>query len=167
MLPLVLKLTIEVDVKVKFPENYGPDEISGKDAVFHCKIHEVKQKVLPELDEEFIKDLNIPGVKDLEQLKAKFPELIYWTETSEGTMYKYGEELAFIIKNGRLVSESMFVEGNGSITEEELEFELSKMAEQYNMTIDQIKNALGQQLGQFRHNLIMQKIENFLFENNK
>jgi recombination protein RecT len=35
------------------------------------------------------------------------------------------------------------------------------------MTIDQIKNALGQQLGQFRHNLIMQKIENFLFENNK
>ena len=53
------------------------------------------------------------------------------------------------------------------ITEEELEFELSKMAEQYNMTIEQIKNALGQQLGQFRHNLIMQKIENFLFENNK
>ena len=52
--------------------------------------------------------------KSLEQLKAKFPELIYWTETSEGTMYKYGEELAFIIKNGRLVSESMFVEGNGS-----------------------------------------------------
>ena len=30
--------------------------------------------------------------KSLEQLKAKFPELIYWTETSEGTMYKYGEE---------------------------------------------------------------------------
>lgn len=52
--------------------------------------------------------------KSLEQLKAKFPELIYWTETSEGTMYKYGEELAFIIKNGRLVSESMFVGGNGS-----------------------------------------------------
>ena len=61
---------IEVDVKVKFPENYGPDEISGKDAVFHCKIHEVKQKVLPELDEEFIKDLNIPEVANVEQLRA-------------------------------------------------------------------------------------------------
>ena len=67
---------IEVDVKVKFPENYGPDEISGKDAVFHCKIHEVKQKVLPQLDEEFIKDLNIPGVADLEQLKANRKEAL-------------------------------------------------------------------------------------------
>lgn len=52
--------------------------------------------------------------KSLEQLKTKFPELVYWTETSEGTMYKYGNEIAFIIKNDRLVSESMFVEGDGS-----------------------------------------------------
>ena len=217
---------IEVDVKVKFPENYGPDEISGKDAVFHCKIHEVKQKVLPELDEEFIKDLNIPGVADLEQLKANrkeallkqkeanakqeylnklvdeikkvstfdIPEEIVKEETEnrkkqlEQRLQQSGIDLEQyyvltktkeedldkqLAEEARKGLESFFVMDSVgekeklNITEEELEFELSKMAEQYNMTIDQIKNALGQQLGQFRHNLIMQKIENFLFENNK
>jgi trigger factor len=217
---------IEVDVKVKFPENYGPDEISGKDAVFHCKIHEVKQKVLPELDEEFIKDLNIPGVTDLEQLKANrkeallkqkennakqeylnklvdeikkvstfdIPEEIVKEETEnrkkqlEQRLQQSGIDLEQyyvltktkeedldkqLAEEARKGLESFFVMDSVgekeklNITEEEFEFELSKMAEQYNMTIDQIKNALGQQLGQFRHNLIMQKIENFLFENNK
>ena len=217
---------IEVDVKVKFPENYGPDEISGKDAVFHCKIHEVKQKVLPELDEEFIKDLNIPEVANLEQLKANrkdallkqkeanakqeylnklvdeikkvstfdIPEEIVKEETEnrkkqlEQRLQQSGIDLEQyyvltktkeedlekqLAEEARKGLESFFVMDSVgekeklNITEEELEFELSKMAEQYNMTIDQIKNALGQQLGQFRHNLIMQKIENFLFENNK
>ena len=217
---------IEVDVKVKFPENYGPDEISGKDAVFHCKIHEVKQKVLPQLDEEFIKDLNIPGVADLEQLKANrkeallkqkeanakqeylnklveeikkvstfdIPEEIvkeeaenrkkqleqrlqqsgidleqYYvlTKTKEEDLDKQLAEEARKGLESFFVMDSVGEKEKLNITEEELEFEISKMAEQYNMTIDQIKNALGQQLGQFRHNLIMQKIENFLFENNK
>ena len=217
---------IEVDVKVKFPENYGPDEISGKDAVFHCKIHEVKQKVLPELDEEFIKDLNIPEVANLEQLKANrkdallkqkeanakqeylnklvdeikkvstfdIPEEIVKEETEnrkkqlEQRLQQSGIDLEQyyvltktkeedldkqLAEEARKGLESFFVMDSVgekeklNITEEELEFELSKMAEQYNMTIDQIKNALGQQLGQFRHNLIMQKIENFFFENNK
>ena len=67
---------IEVDVKVKFPENYGPDEIAGKDAVFHVKVNEVKQKVLPELDEEFIKDLNFKDVKTVEDLKSNRKEAL-------------------------------------------------------------------------------------------
>ena len=217
---------IEVDVKVKFPENYGPDEISGKDAVFHCKIHEVKQKVLPELDEEFIKDLNLPGVADLEQLKANRKETLlkqkeanakqeylnklveeikkvstfdipveiineekenrkkqleqrlqqsgidleqYYvlTKTKEEDLDKQLAEEARKGLESFFVMDSVGEKEKLNITEEELEFELSKMAEQYNMTIDQIKNALGQQLGQFRHNLVMQKIENFLYENNK
>ena len=54
-----------------------------------------------------------------------------------------------------------------AVSDEELDFELAKMAEQYNMTIDQIKNALGQQLGQFRSNMVMSRIEDFLFDNNK
>lgn len=66
--------------------------------------------VLPILAQEPQNNLG----KSLEQLKAKFPELKYWAETSEGTMYKYGDEMAFIFKNNRLVSETMYVEGNGS-----------------------------------------------------
>ena len=52
------------------------------------------------------------------------------------------------------------------ISDEEFEFELAKMADQYNMSIDQIKQALGQQINSFRSNLLMSRIENFLFENN-
>ena len=58
-----------VEVKVKFPENYTP-ELKGKDATFACDIHEVKAKKLPELNEEFIKELGLPNVTNLEELKA-------------------------------------------------------------------------------------------------
>ena len=62
-----------VDVKVKFPENYTP-ELKGKDAVFACDIHEVKERKLPELTEEFIKDLKLPNVSNEEELKANKKE---------------------------------------------------------------------------------------------
>ena len=41
------------------------------------------------------------------------------------------------------------------------------MGEQYNMSVDQIKEALGKQLGQFRNNIRMSRIEDFLYNNNK
>ena len=53
----------DVEVNVTFPTQYVP-ELAGKKALFKCKIHEVKEKVLPKLDEELIKDLNLPEVKD-------------------------------------------------------------------------------------------------------
>ena len=52
--------------------------------------------------------------KSLEQLKVIFPEIKYWAESSEGTMYKYGDEMVFIIKGDRLVSETLYVEGDGN-----------------------------------------------------
>lgn len=60
---------VETDVKVKFPENYGPEEIAGKEAVFHVLVHEVKHRVLPELGDEFIKDLNLGNVTNIDQLR--------------------------------------------------------------------------------------------------
>ncbi len=46
----------EFDVNVKFPEEYAP-ELASKDAVFKIKLHEIKVKELPELDDEFAKDM--------------------------------------------------------------------------------------------------------------
>jgi len=217
---------IEVDVKVKFPDNYGPDEISGKDATFHCKIHEVKQKVLPALDEEFIKDLNFPNVENLDQLKANRQETILKQkeanakqvylnklveEIKKDTTFDIPEEVIAEEKENRkkdferrlqqngidleqyllltkqkqedidkqleeearkglesfLVMDAVREKENITVSDEEFEFELAKMGEQYNMTVDQIKQALGQQVNNFRHNLLMQRVENFLFENNK
>ena len=46
------------DVNVKFPEEYGAAELAGKDATFKIKLHEVKYKELPALDDDFAKDVS-------------------------------------------------------------------------------------------------------------
>ena len=48
----------EFDVNVKFPEEYQAEELAGKDATFKIKLHEVKYKELPELDDDFAKDVS-------------------------------------------------------------------------------------------------------------
>ncbi|MBQ5816191.1 MAG: trigger factor, partial [Oscillospiraceae bacterium] len=47
----------EFDVNVTFPEEYHAPELAGKAAVFKCKLHEIKVRELPEVDDEFIKDV--------------------------------------------------------------------------------------------------------------
>lgn len=217
---------IEVDVKVTFPKNYGPDEIAGKDAVFHVKVNEVKQKVLPALDDEFIKDVAIPNVETVAGLKAnrrenllkqkegvakreyldklyeeikkdsKFEiadeivdeeianrkkdlqnrlaqqgldleQYLTLTRSNEEDLNKQLKEEAVKGLESFLVMEEVGQKEKIGVSDEELEFELAKMADQYQMTIDEIKNALGKQLGQFRNNMRMNRIEDFLYENNK
>ena len=46
------------DVVVTFPENYGAADLAGKEATFKCLVHEVKETVVPELDDEFAKDVS-------------------------------------------------------------------------------------------------------------
>ena len=48
----------EFDINVKFPEDYHATELAGKDAVFKIKLHEIKIKVLPEVDGDFVKDVS-------------------------------------------------------------------------------------------------------------
>ena len=48
----------EFEINVKFPEDYQAEELQGKDAMFKIKIHELKKKELPELDDEFAKDVS-------------------------------------------------------------------------------------------------------------
>ena len=216
---------IEVDVKVKFPENYGPEEIAGKDAVFHVKVNEVKQKVLPELDEEFIKDLNLPNVDSIVALKDNRREALLkqreaslkrqyldnlYEEIRKASKFDIADELLEEERNNQqqnlenrlkqsgldleqylvltrmskedldkqlkaegqkgleifLIMDEVSKKEELAITDEEVEFELAKMADQYQMTVEQIKQALGQQLGQFKHNMLMNRIEDYLYSNN-
>ena len=63
----------EFDVNVTFPEEYA-EELAGKDAVFKCKIHEIKSKELPELDDDFAKDVS--EFDTLDELKADLKKQI-------------------------------------------------------------------------------------------
>ncbi|MBR5409034.1 MAG: trigger factor [Clostridia bacterium] len=57
----------EFDVNVTFPEEYH-EELAGKDATFKIKLHAIKEKKLPELDDEFVKDIS--EFDTLEELRA-------------------------------------------------------------------------------------------------
>lgn len=59
----------EKDVVVTFPEDYQEKSLAGKEAVFAVKIHEIKQRVIPTLDEDFVKELNLDGVDTVEAYK--------------------------------------------------------------------------------------------------
>lgn len=60
-----------LDVTVTFPEDYQAEDLAGKEAVFKVTIHEVKAKELPELDDDFAKDVD-EEVNSLDELKAKY-----------------------------------------------------------------------------------------------
>ncbi len=60
----------KVDVKVTFPDDYNAEDLQGKEAVFAVTVHEIKTKELPELDNEFAKDVD-EEVDSLDELKAK------------------------------------------------------------------------------------------------
>ena len=60
-----------VDVVVTFPEEYQAEDLAGKEATFKVTVHEVKAKELPELDDEFAKDID-DSVETLAELREKF-----------------------------------------------------------------------------------------------
>ena len=64
-----MKIGEERDINVKFPKDYGAAELADKDAVFAIKLHEIKKKELPELNDDFIKEST--GVATLEEYKKE------------------------------------------------------------------------------------------------
>lgn len=67
-----MKKDEEKDINVKFPEDYYSKELAGKDATFKVKLHEIKEKKLPELDDEFAKDVS--EFNTLEELKGSIKD---------------------------------------------------------------------------------------------
>lgn len=68
-----MKIDEEKDIVVTFPKEYFSKELAGKEATFKVKVHEIKKKELPELDDEFAKDVSeFDTLKELkEDIKAK------------------------------------------------------------------------------------------------
>ncbi|MGI8317205.1 trigger factor [Halobacillus mangrovi] len=77
----------EVDVTVTFPEEYHAEDLAGKEATFKVKIHEVKGKELPELDDEFAKDVD-EDVESLDELTKKTRERLEEQKKTEADNHK-------------------------------------------------------------------------------
>src|SRR5690625_1511542 len=63
----------ELEIEVTFPADYHAEDLAGKEATFKVKIHEIKEKDVPELDDEFAKDVD-EDVETLDELKEKTRE---------------------------------------------------------------------------------------------
>ncbi|MFN2745040.1 MULTISPECIES: trigger factor [Bacillus] len=217
-----LEAGAEKDVEVTFPEEYHAEELAGKPAVFKVKIHEIKTKELPELDDDFAKDvdeevetlaeLTEKTKKRLEEAKeneaeaklreelvtkaaenaeADIPQAMIDTELDrmmkefEQRLQMQGMNLELYFQfsgqdenalkeqmkedaekrvKSNLTLEAIAKAENLEVTDEEVEEELSKMAEAYNMPVENIKQAIGSTDG-MKEDLKVRKAIDFLVEN--
>ena len=214
----------KVDVNVTFPENYT-EELKGKAAVFECTIHEVKEKKLPELNDEFIKELELQGVEDIEGLKSYKKKELQRNKENEARRQYMAKLIEAIAKDAKVdladeiianqvesrkndtvkriqqsglelaqylqilgqteeqfeaqireqalkeVTEYVVLEEiakaeNIEVTDADLEFEYAKIADQYNMKIEDVKKALANNAEEFRNNIKMQRIDDLLYKEN-
>lgn len=215
----------EVTVNVKFPEQYVA-ELAGKDASFKVTVHEVKAKVVPELNEDLIKDLNIPEVKDVASLREYEKKQISAHKESHATnelldkiMDKIvsdakieladeiiAEEVEGMKKNmeqqmaqrgltmeqylqitgqkqedldahmrkdaeknlrGILAMEKIAQVENIVVNDKDLDDEFAKIAAQYNMPVEKVKEILGKDMQRFAAEIRQRRIVDFLIKANE
>lgn len=114
-----LKSGEEKILELKFPENYVED-LKGKDVTFKVKVNEVKTRVLPDINEDFFKDLGYDDVKTEEELKTKIKE-----DIKHRKEHQIDDE--FVDKLLEKASENMKVD----INEEIIDDEVHRMIDQY------------------------------------
>ncbi len=71
------------DINVTFPEDYHASDLKGKEAVFKVTVHEIKKKVLPELNDEFVTEQKIENVNTVEELRNYTKENLSKRKESE------------------------------------------------------------------------------------
>ena len=190
----------EVDVNVTFPEQYQAAELAGKDATFKCVVHDIKEEQLPDLDDEFVKDISeLDTLEDFKaDTRAKMQERAEEASNSvmrsyvveavadkndfdvpdvmvddeiDAMMQEFGQQLAqqgmdinqymqmmgqdmakFLeeakpsafkrVKN-RMVMKAVAKQENIQVTDEDLQEQYEKMAKQFGLETEQVKNMLG------------------------
>ena len=125
------------DVNVTFPEEYGEKTLAGKPAVFKCKIHEVKETLVPEKDDEFAKDV------------SEFDTLAELKKDIEARLKKDREAAAdneFENEAVTIAAENMTCEIPACMVDEQVEQHMEQFAarlQQNGMTMEQYAQMLG------------------------
>lgn len=96
-----LKAGEEKDINVTFPEQYHAENLAGEDAVFKVKLHEVKRKVAPELNDEWVTTLN-RDEKTLDELKASIKEDIKASKENQNKNASLEKALEIIATNTKV-----------------------------------------------------------------
>ena len=132
-----MKIDEEKDINVKFPDEYFSKDLAGKDATFKVKVNEIKKKELPELDDEFAKDVS--EFDTLKELKASIKEK---QQKQNDERAKYETQDAVI----KAVCENMKVEIPSGMIETETENMLKDMEQRLayqGLKLDQYLQIMG------------------------
>ena len=137
----------EFAIEVKFPEEYHAEELKGANATFNVKIHTIKAEILPELDDEFAKDVS--EFDTLDELKADIKE-------KQEKAAKEDAKAAFENEVVRVVSENTEID----IPEVMVENELDNMVQDQTMRMQQsgielnmYLNYIGQSIDEFKESM--------------
>ncbi len=99
-------LNEEFDIDVKFPDEYHDENIKGKPAVFKIKINEIKEKKVPEVNDEFAK--KVGNFETLEALKNDIQKYLDEAQNNENQKRKAVKIFEAVVNNGQVdISESM------------------------------------------------------------
>ena len=139
-----MKIDEEKDINVKFPDEYFSKDLAGKDATFKVKLHEIKKKELPELDDEFAKDVS--EFETLDELKASIKEKL---ENENANRAKYETEEAAI----KAVCDTVEIDIPSGMIETEIDNmvrEIEQRIAYQGITLDQYLQMMGKTKEEFR-----------------
>lgn len=111
-----------VEVKVTFPENYHAN-LASKDAVFKCVVHEVKTKVVPELNDDFVKELEIENVNTVEEYQEHVKALLKEQKAQAAEQQFEADCIEAVLKNS-------YAEFPQSLINQGVEREIQRVAAQ-------------------------------------
>ncbi|WP_100011973.1 trigger factor [Lentibacillus sediminis] len=138
----------DTEIEVTFPEEYHAEDLAGKDAVFKVKIHEVKYKELPELDDEFAKDVD-EEAETLDELKTKKKEELESQKKQEAENQKRESLVNQASENAEVDIPEVMVDTELDRMVQEFEQRLQAQGmtmEMYEQFSGQDKNALKEQM---------------------
>lgn len=124
---------VDTEVNVTFPENYQVADLAGKEAKFEVTIHDVKEKVLPELTDEFVKEFSKEAASTVDEYKEKLRGEIR-VQKEEAAAKAYSDKvISTAVENAKLTVptklidqevNSMFEQFAGNLSRQGLSFEL-------------------------------------------
>lgn len=134
----------DVDVNVKFPEEYHSDELAGKEAVFKVKVKEVKTTELPEINDDFVKDVS--EFDTLDAFKADIKEKLQKARDEESDNLVIDKIISTVVDN-------MTVDVPAVMYDNELQnimSEYDQRLRQQGMDLDSYMQYLGQNADDFK-----------------
>ncbi|MGI6181937.1 MAG: trigger factor [Agathobaculum sp.] len=135
----------EKDVVVTFPEQYHAEELAGKTAVFKCKVHKVEETILPEIDDEFAKDVS-DTCETLDDLKKEISDRLK-KERQEAADHAFEEKVLDNVIAGMKadIPEAMFENQIDTIVQD-----FSYRVQMQGMKLEQYLQMTGMDVQQFR-----------------